>query len=75
MFRRLFFDDFDVRAEFARRMHSLWLTRALRAGVTMPRIPTRLVRDGGFSSVTNTAEGREWADRWWEEALEATDPP
>jgi len=73
MVRRLFFDDFDVRAEFARRMHSLWLTRALRAGSNVPRIPTRLVRDGGFSAIAATAEGREWADRWWEEALEAAD--
>lgn len=75
MFRRLFFDDFDIRAEFARRMHSTWLTKALKAGVRMPRIPTRLVRDGGFSSLVSTPEGREWADRWWEEALQTPDPP
>ncbi len=75
MLRRLFFDDFDVRAAFARRLHSSWLTRAIRAGVKMPRIPTRLVRDGGFAEVVSTPEGRAWADRWWAEALETPDPP
>jgi hypothetical protein len=75
MFRRMFFDDFDIRAEFARRVHSVWLTRALRVGAKVPRIPTRLVRDGGFSTLCSTQEGRKWADQWWEEALQTPDPP
>jgi hypothetical protein len=74
VFKRLFFDDFEVRGEFARRLHSLWLTKALRVGVSMPRIPTRLVREGGFDTVVNTPAGREWADRWWNEALQTPDP-
>ncbi len=75
MFRRLFFDDFEIRAALARRVHSLWLTRALRVGAKLPRIPTRLVREGGFSPLVSTPEGREWADLWWEEALQTQDPP
>jgi hypothetical protein len=76
MFRRLFFDDFSIRAEFARRLTSAWLTRALRAGAGLPRIPTRRVAEdwsGGYSSIVATPEGRAWADRWWAEALDAVE--
>lgn len=72
MFRRLFFDDFATRAEMARRLTSAWLTRAVRTGVRLPRIPTRKVAEdwsGGYSSIVATREGREWADRWWAQAL------
>ncbi|MGE3107998.1 MAG: hypothetical protein AB7G11_10905 [Phycisphaerales bacterium] len=68
-----FFPGFDgvVRAAIARNVHSVWLSRALRAGSRLPRIPTRLVRDGGFDREMATADGRAWADEWWRKTLES----
>ena len=62
------------RALFARRQHSRWLTRAIRAGAKVPRIPIRRVDEGGFDPLMASAEGREWARVWWEEALDSPDP-
>ncbi|MBX3385344.1 MAG: hypothetical protein KF768_02100 [Phycisphaeraceae bacterium] len=62
-------DDLSVRAEFMRRLHSRWLTRAMRVGFVAPRIPTRRVDEGGFDPVMRTAEGRAWAAEWWDRAL------
>ena len=52
--------------ERARRQHSAWLTHAMAdPRRAFPRIPTRPVREGGFSAVTATSAGRAWADAWW----------
>jgi hypothetical protein len=71
---RFFFGSDDLRsaAERARRLHSEWLTRALRrgGGAGVPRIPVRAVSEGGFAPVMGTAEGREWAEGWWSLTLE-----
>jgi hypothetical protein len=63
---------FETIAERMRRHHSAWLTRAIRrgGGKSLPRIPVRLVSEGGFDPLMNTFEGREWAEAWWNEALE-----
>lgn len=63
-----------IRSLFARRAHSRWLTRAMQAGVKVPRIPTRRVEEGGFDPVMATTEGREWAAAWWRDALQSPDP-
>ncbi len=62
-------------AERMRRFHSAWLTRAIRrgGGRKLPRIPVRLVSEGGFDPLMSTFEGREWAEAWWDEALGAQD--
>ncbi len=72
-------DDGDARqiswfrALLARRMHSRWLTQAIRAGSKVPRIPVRRVDEGGFDREMATPEGREWASAWWDEALSRPD--
>lgn len=62
---------FESISERMRRYHSAWLTRAIRrgGGKSLPRIPVRLVSDGGYTPLMATVEGREWADAWWDEAL------
>ena len=67
-------DEGWLRALIARRRHSRWLTRAMRVGVRVPRIPTRRVDEGGFDALMTTHEGREWASHWWSEALQSPDP-
>lgn len=62
------------RGWIARRTHSRWLSRAIRAGARVPRIPTRRVDEGGFDADMATAEGRAWAREWWEHALASPDP-
>ena len=52
------------------RLHSGWLSRALRAGRTHPRIPVRRVRDGGFAAMMASPTGRAVARWWWQRALE-----
>ena len=72
MFRTTFIGDaFDNLAERCRRLHSAWLTRAIRSGGGrgLPRIPVRRVSEGGFVPLMSTFEGREWAEGWWDEAL------
>jgi len=54
------------------RIHSLWLTRALRRRIRAPRIPVRKVADGGFTSLMSTHSGRRRAADWWETALDET---
>ena len=51
------------------REHSRWLTSAVRRGLTMTRIPTRRVDEGGFESLMTTPEGRAFAEDWWAETL------
>lgn len=67
--------SFESISERMRRFHSAWLTRAIRrgGGRTLPRIPVRLVSEGGFHPLMATFEGREWAEAWWDEALAAQD--
>lgn len=62
-------------SERARREHSIWLTRAIRArgGRGVPRIPVRLVSQGGYGPLVATVEGREWAEQWWGDALDNPD--
>jgi len=70
-FSSSFNNAFDDLAERCRRLHSAWLTRAVRrgGGRHLPRIPVRVVSNGGFAPLMSTFEGREWAEAWWEEAL------
>lgn len=70
-----FFPGFEqlIRGAVARNLHSVWLTKALRSGRPMPRIPTRLVRDGGFDRELATPDGRRWAEEWWYKTLEETE--
>ncbi|MBC7771318.1 MAG: hypothetical protein H7210_02370 [Pyrinomonadaceae bacterium] len=62
-----------VRSTLARHVHSTWLSRALRRGSSLPRIPTRLVSRGGFDREMSTRQGREWATDWWEQTLSRDD--
>lgn len=66
---------FQSIAEHARRLHSAWLTRAIRrgGGRGLPRIPARRVSDGGYGPLVATTEGREWAEAWWADALALDD--
>lgn len=52
------------------RYHGRWLTEALRQPGAMPRIPLRAVSRGGFAALLARPDGRDRAERWWEEALE-----
>lgn len=73
MFRELFPSRGGLisAGERARRLHGAWLTRALAdPRRRFPRIPTRPVRDGGFSAVTATPAGRAWATAWWAGAFD-----
>lgn len=73
MFDRLFGpSDLAARAEAMRRLHSEWLTEALRArsDVAHARIPTRLVSEGGFTALMSTPEGREMVGAFWRRELE-----
>ncbi len=60
--------------ERARRLHSAWLTAAVRdrSGV-LPRIPTRRTDRGGFDPILESPGGRQWADGWWRDALARVD--
>ena len=60
--------------ERARRVHEAWLTRVMETGMPVPRIPVRLVADGGFAVLVADPVGRRWADTWWKLALERLDP-
>jgi len=53
-----------------RRTHERWLTRALAAEVPLPRIPARLVSEGGFARELASPAGRRWILRWWEDTLD-----
>ncbi|MCL4740629.1 MAG: hypothetical protein KJZ54_00335 [Phycisphaerales bacterium] len=66
-------DRLLTRAEIARREHERWLNRAIVSGTPYPRIPTRLVRRGGFSGLMARPGGPERAARWWDAALARVD--
>lgn len=66
-------DEKDRRARLARRIHELWLTRAVETGRAYPHIPLRAVSEGGFGPIVATPRGRAWAEGWWHEALERVD--
>lgn len=66
-------DDKDRRAWLARRLHEVWLSRAVESGRAYPTIPLRAVSEGGFGPVVATPAGRAWADGWWSEALGQVD--
>lgn len=66
-------DDKDRRARLARRVHEVWLSRAVEAGRAYPQIPLRAVSEGGYAEVVSSAAGRAWADGWWSQALELVD--
>ncbi len=59
--------------EAARQRHALWLTAALRSGLSVPEIPVRPVREGGFAPTMASPEGRAWAERWWSDTLSLSD--
>lgn len=59
--------------ERARRLHESWLTMAMAKPAIVPRIPIRAVRDGGFDNLRARPGGRNLAEAWWGEALEAPD--
>lgn len=65
--------DAGIQGAWARFVHSRWLTRALADGRTYPRIPLRLVSEGGWSHLMHTREGRKFAENWWAEALAQVD--
>ena len=50
--------------------HARWLSRVLRRGDPVPRIPARRVSDGGFARMMSSPAGREYAAQWWDDALE-----
>ncbi|NUQ53660.1 MAG: hypothetical protein HUU19_13305 [Phycisphaerales bacterium] len=62
--------DLPSRAEQMRLAHSHWLTGALASGRPYPKIPLRRVAEGGFSALVATPDGRQWADLWWNAALD-----
>lgn len=60
--------------ERARLLHERWLNWAVsRPTSSLPKIPVRAVREGGFSALMRTEEGRAWASQWWENALARMD--
>jgi hypothetical protein len=59
--------------EAARRLHSRWLTRALKGERIYPRIPLRRVDDGGYGKMMQRPSGRAHADLWWAIALSRVD--
>lgn len=65
--------DLAQRGAIARRLHSLWLTKAVETNRQYPRIPIRRVSEGGFSDLTSTPEGRVLCDGWWYLALDQVD--
>jgi len=60
----------DQAAARMRAEHEWFLNRAMTLSLPYPRIPTRPVRDGGFSAMMARPDGRPRADRWWEIALD-----
>lgn len=60
-------------AALFRRVHEVWLTRAVSSGKPYPRIPVKRVDQGGFDRMMARPGGRETADRWWSAALGRVD--
>lgn len=74
MFWRGFgFGDALSPSQLMRRVHELWLDRALRSGKRYPRIPLRRVDRGGYDPLRTRPGGRDRAERWWTLALERVD--
>lgn len=65
--------DWEEAAERMRRVHSEWLTGAMKHGKRPPRIPVRKVSEGGWSAMMETEAGRAWAEEFWQGALEHPD--
>lgn len=57
----------------ARLQHQRWLTRAMRADAARLRIPVRRVDEGGFAYLVTAPGGRQWAERWWTDAITRAD--
>jgi hypothetical protein len=63
----------EVVSEAGARMraaHSAWLTRATQTPEKYPRIPLRLVSDGGFDELMARPRGRMAAERWWDRTFQ-----
>ena len=69
-FRRLL--DYATRGMLARRHTERWLTKHMAAPV--PRIPARSEKEGGYDELRRTAEGRQWAEDFWNLTLDNLDP-
>lgn len=61
--------NLEWRGERARRIHSEWLTLALRGERPLPRIPVRRVDEGGWEELLGQPNGRRICERWWRIAL------
>ena len=61
--------ELSSKADAFRRVHERWLSRVMRAGTPLPRIPVRPVDAGGFDDFLAQPRGREVADRWWRMAF------
>ena len=57
--------DVPDKAAAFRRVHELFLSRALSSRKPYPRIPTKKVSLGGFDRMMGTAAGRDRAKAWW----------
>lgn len=57
----------------ARLQHQRWLNRAVRGDTTALRIPVRRVDEGGFGYLETIPGGRQWAERWWTDAISRAD--
>jgi hypothetical protein len=66
-------DELPLRGAIMRAIHERWLTKALRSEKALPRIPTRAVREGGFSILMSQSAGRKWAEDWWAMTLDNPD--
>jgi hypothetical protein len=59
--------------ERARRVHEVWLNRAVSRDTAMLRIPVRRVDEGGFSHLRGDPGGQQWAEQWWMDAVARAD--
>jgi len=59
--------------EKARLQHQRWLNRAVRRDTRGLRIPVRRVDQGGYRHLDAVPGGRQWAERWWMDAIENAD--
>jgi hypothetical protein len=73
---RLFsFGEIPDPAAAFRRVHEVWLTRALSGEnpPRYPRIPIRRVDRGGFDRLMARPNGRKIADEWWDATFSRLD--
>lgn len=66
-------DELLTAGEVARRVHSVWLTDAMRSTRSYPRIPLKPVAAGGFSELMSSSDGPRVARDWWDSALQSVD--